>query len=178
MTDTVYSIDFSILEFIRENLSCGFMDAVMKLFTYAGEWGAVWIVIAIGLLLTPKYRRLGITMSVGLIACLIIGNILLKNLIARDRPFIADPDIILSISPPSGYSFPSGHSFTAFTSASILSSCSRKAAAAAIPAAILIAFSRLYFSVHYPSDVLCGMLLGIVTGLAAYRLVMGKKADV
>lgn len=175
MTDTIYSIDFSILEFIREHLSCGFMDVLMKIFTYSGNGGAVWIALTLILLFTRKYRRLGIAMAIGLVTCLVLGNLIMKNLIARDRPFIVRPDILLAISPPSGYSFPSGHTFSSFISATILARHSRRAAAIAIPSALLIAFSRLYFLVHYPTDVLFGAVLGIIAGLVIYKLVMTEK---
>lgn len=170
MLEKIYEIDFLVLDFIRENLSCRAMDIVMKLFTYAGNWGILWIALTIGLLISKKYRRLGVTMAIGLVVCLGAGNLLLKPLIARDRPFIADPSIIIAISLPSGYSFPSGHSFSSFVSASILARYSRKAAAFAIPTAVLIAFSRLYFSVHFPTDVICGAALGIIVGLTVSRL--------
>lgn len=170
MLETIYEMDFSVLAFIREHLSCRAMDIVMKLFTYAGNWGIIWIALTVGLLISKKYRRLGITMAIGLLVCLGVGNLLLKPLIARDRPFIADPAIMLAISPPSGYSFPSGHSFSSFVSASILAKYSRKAAAFAVPTAVLIAFSRLYFCVHFPTDVICGAALGIIAGLTVYRL--------
>lgn len=170
MLETIYEIDFSVLAFIREHMSCRAMDIVMKLFTYAGNWGIIWIALTVGLLISKKYRRLGVTMAIGLVVCLGVGNLLLKPFIARDRPFIADPAIMLAISPPSGYSFPSGHSFSSFVSASILAKYSRKAAAFAVPAAVLIAFSRLYFCVHFPTDVICGAALGIITGLTVYRL--------
>lgn len=177
MLESICEIDFSILAFIREHLSCTAMDVVMKLFTYAGNWGIVWIALTVGLLISKKYRRLGVTMAIGLVVCLAAGNLLLKPLIARDRPFIADPSIVIAISPPSGYSFPSGHSFSSFVSASILAKYSRKAAAFAIPGAVLIAFSRLYFSVHFPSDVICGAALGILTGLTVSRLRRDKTTD-
>lgn len=170
MLETIYEMDFSVLAFIREHMSCRAMDIVMKLFTYAGNWGIIWIALTVGLLISKKYRRLGITMTIGLLVCLGVGNLLLKPLIARDRPFIADPAIMLAISPPSGYSFPSGHSFSSFVSASILAKYSRKAAAFAVPTAVLIAFSRLYFCVHFPTDVICGAALGIIAGLTIYRL--------
>lgn len=177
MAEAIYSIDFAVLEFIHEHLSCGFMDVLMKIFTYAGNGGAVWIVLTLILLFTKKYRRLGIALAIGLVSCLVLGNLFMKNLIARDRPFIARPEILLAISPPSGYSFPSGHSFSSFVSASILARYSKKAAAAAVPAAVLIAFSRLYFSVHFPTDVLCGTIFGIITGLVIYKLLMTEKAS-
>lgn len=177
MLETIYGIDFAILEFIRENLRCGFMNIVMMIFTFAGNWGIIWEVIAIALLISKKYRRLGATLAVGLIACLIIGNIILKPLIARDRPFIADPSIFIMIPPPSGNSFPSGHTFSSFTSASILAMYSKKAGIFAYAAAVMIGFSRLYFCVHFPSDVLCGAVLGIVTGVVVYRIINRKPKE-
>ncbi|MCI7768052.1 MAG: phosphatase PAP2 family protein [Oscillospiraceae bacterium] len=175
MLETIYNVDFAILEFIRENLRCGFMDIVMMIFTFAGNYGIVWNVIAIALFISKKYRRLGASLAVGLIACLVIGNIILKPLVARDRPFITDPSFLTIIPPPSGNSFPSGHTFSSFVSASILAMHSRKAGISAFGTAVLIAFSRLYFCVHFPTDVLCGAILGIVTGITVYRI-MNRKA--
>lgn len=179
MLETIFRTDFEILEFISENLRCGFMDVLMKLFTYAGNWGILWIAITIVLLISKKHRRLGITMAIGLILCLGIGNLLLKPLVGRDRPFIIDPRIVTIISPPSGYSFPSGHTFSSFTSAAIIAMHSRKTGIYAIAAAVFIGFSRLYFCVHFPSDVLCGAVFGVITGVIVYRIMNRKpKGDI
>lgn len=169
MIDAIYELDFMLLDLIS-NLRCGFLDAFLGFFTTIGNDGMVWIAAALVLLIIPKHRRAGIAMAIGLIVCLLTGSILLKNLIARPRPFILDTDIILAIPAPSGYSFPSGHTFSSFISAAILSKYSRKFALAAIPIAIIIGFSRLYFCVHFPTDVLAGMILGITLGLAVYKL--------
>ena len=150
------------------------MDVLMMVFTYAGEYGALWAVISIALMITKKYRRLGATLAVGLIACVVIGNIILKPLVARDRPFITDPSIMIMIPPPSDASFPSGHTFSSFCSASVLAMHGRKWGISAFAIAFLIAFSRLYFNVHFPTDVLCGAVLGIVTGVTVYRI-MNRK---
>lgn len=178
MLDRICEIDFAILAFIREHFSCSAMDAVMKLFTYAGNWGIIWIAITVALLISKKHRSPGVSMAIGLAVCLAAGNLILKPLIARERPFIADPQIILAISPPSGYSFPSGHSLSSFVSATILAKHSRKAAAFAVPTAILIAFSRLYFCVHFPTDVLFGAAMGIAAGLTICRLRRDNGASV
>ena len=168
--ELIQSIDFSVLDFIREHLNCRFLDIFLGIFTTLGNGGIVWIALTVGLL-----RRLGCVMAIGLAFCLLTGNLFLKLLIARDRPFIVNPDIILAISPPSGYSFPSGHSYSSFISAVIMAKYSRKLAAAAIPAAVLIAFSRLYFYVHFPTDVLAGTLMGIIFGLVIYKICDGRR---
>ena len=172
--ELIQSIDFSVLDFIREHLNCRFLDIFLGIFTTLGNGGIVWIVLTVGLLISKKYRRLGCVMAIGLAFCLLTGNLFLKLLIARDRPFIVNPYIILAISPPSGYSFPSGHSYSSFISAVIMAKYSRKLAAAAIPAAVLIAFSRLYFYVHFPTDVLAGTLMGIIFGLVIYKICDGR----
>lgn len=172
--ELIQSIDFSVLDFIREHFSCRFLDVFLGIFTALGNGGAVWIALTVGLLISKKYRRLGCVMAIGLTFCLLTGNLLLKLMIARDRPFIVNPDIVLAISPPSGYSFPSGHSYSSFMSAVIMAKYSRRLAAAAIPAAVLIAFSRLYFYVHFPTDVLAGTALGIIFGLIIYKICDGR----
>lgn len=137
--ELIQSIDFSVLDFIREHLNCRFLDILLGIFTTLGNGGIVWIVLTVGLLIS-KIPPTGL--RYGNRPCLLpaYGQSVLKLLIARDRPFIVNPDIILAISPPSGYSFPSGHSYSSFISAVIMAKYSRKLAAAAIPAAVLIAF--------------------------------------
>lgn len=174
MLENISQLDFAILSFISENFRCGFLDIIMMLFTYAGNWGIVWIAITLVLLFSKRHRGLGITMAIGLIVCLLAGNLLLKPLVARDRPFITDPAIVTIISPPSGYSFPSGHTFSSFCSASVLASHNRKVGIFALISAVLIGFSRLYFCVHFPTDVICGAVLGIASGAAVYRI-WGRK---
>ncbi|MBQ7784015.1 MAG: phosphatase PAP2 family protein [Oscillospiraceae bacterium] len=170
MPESIQAIDFAILDFIQENLRCGFLDAVLPFITRLGNAGLIWIVIALAFTVSKKYRRLGVVMIIGLLVSLVTGNLLLKNLIARPRPFIVNEAAVLIIPPPSDYSFPSGHTFSSFISAVILSMHSKKFAAAAIPLAVVMGFSRLYLYVHFPTDVLAGMLLGIALGIAVFRL--------
>ncbi len=110
-----------------------------------------------------------------LLACLAIGvlagNVCLKNLIARPRPCWLDDSVFMLISVPADYSFPSGHTLASAIGATVLTKTNRKFGWAAIPAAIIIAFSRLYLFVHFPSDILAGAVLGIAIGEAVYRAV-------
>lgn len=111
--------------------------------------------------------------GVTLLACLAIGvlagNVCLKNLIARPRPCWLDDSVFMLISVPADYSFPSGHTLASAIGATVLTKTNRKFGWAAIPAAIIIAFSRLYLFVHFPSDILAGAVLGVAIGEAVYR---------
>jgi undecaprenyl-diphosphatase len=103
----------------------------------------------------------------------LIGEVGLKHLVCRPRPFIVNPDVIPPITPPSGYSFPSGHSCSSFVAVTIMFVRDKRIGIPALVLGILIAFSRLYNYVHFPSDVLCGILLGIISAIIV--LVIFKK---
>ena len=146
------NLDWIILHGLRVLTACPLLDFWMPRITALGNSGVVWVVAAIVLLCTKKYRRYGVMLLVGLAAALLLGNLALKNLFARPRPCWLDESVPLLIARPSDYSFPSGHTMAG-------------AIGAAIPLAVLIAFSRLYLYVHFPSDVLGGAVLGVGIGL-------------
>ena len=98
----------------------------------------------------------------------LIGNGVLKHLVARPRPCWLDSSVQLLIASPSDYSFPSGHTLASAVGASMLTMTNRKFGWAAIPLAVLIAFSRLYLYVHFPSDILGGAILGVLIGVCTY----------
>lgn len=158
------------LEILRsiQSIKCGFLDAVMPAISSLCNWGALWIAAAVVLLCFKKTRRWGVTLAVALILCGLLNNIILKNLIARERPFVVDPTIKLIIETPREYSFPSGHALTSFAAATVLMYYDRKyLGIAALVTAALIAFSRLYLQVHFLTDVLGGALLGAAFAFAA-----------
>lgn len=163
--DIITPFDTAVLDFIS-GIKCAFLDVVMAFFSYAGESGGIWIIAALILIAYKKTRATGAMMLCAMLAGFLIGEIGLKNLIERPRPFVANPDIVLTIKPPSGYSFPSGHSCSSFASATVLLMRDKRFGYPALAVAFLIAFSRLYNYVHYPSDVLCGILLGILCAVA------------
>ena len=103
--------------------------------------------------------------SGGMYRLLLLCNVLLKPLVARPRPYTHRPDIILLIKKLRDYSFPSGHAAASFAAASALAFSYCRHWRPAVVLAVLISLSRLYLYVHYPSDVLCGALLGILCGL-------------
>lgn len=162
--------EFFLLDLIAR-LHTDWLDAILPIITTFGNGGISWIVLSLILLCIPRYRKVGLTMALALIFCLLIGNLTLKPLVARMRPYSYFPDMTLLIPPEKDYSFPSGHTFASFASATALWLYYRRAGVAAYLLAAVIAFSRLYLYVHFPSDVLAGMILGIASGWTAYKLV-------
>ena len=157
----VKTADDAILLFIGDHLHCGFLDAVMPVITSLGDLGIIWIAIAAFLFFYKKEKKWAVTMICALLIAFILGDCIIKPIIERLRPFLSNPHVVLLIPPPDGFSFPSGHSGSSFAAATVLCFYHKKAGAAALLLAFLIAFSRLYLFVHYPSDVLAGSLLGV-----------------
>lgn len=167
--------DQTLLYWIHDNLSCGLLDLLMPKLTMLGDGGAVWLLAAGGMLCTRKYRRQGLILLAALAAGVLVGNVCLKNLIARPRPCWLDNSVRLLVSSPTDYSFPSGHTLSSAIGAAVLTKTDRRLGWAAIPIAAVIAFSRLYLFVHYPSDILAGAVLGAAIGLAAHRIGIRRR---
>lgn len=136
------------------------LDSIMTVITTAGNAGIFWILVGIVLLFFKKYRRIGIQTILAMAITYMIGNLILKNLIHRDRPCWIDPSISLLVKSPSDYSFPSGHSMNGFAAAVTLLYNDRRLGIPAMIFASIIAFSRLYHFVHFPTDVFAGILIG------------------
>ena len=162
--------EINILYWIREHLTCPFLDGILPPISALSAHGEIWIVLALVLIAIPKTRRAGVTMAVTLILCLCIGNLTLKPLIARVRPYDV-VDVPLLVEKLSDFSFPSGHTLASVGAATALTLYHRRWGAAALVLAAVIAFSRLYLFVHYPTDVVAGALLGVGLALLACRIV-------
>lgn len=158
------NLDWSILNWIHIAFQSSFLDFAMPKITALGSGAAVWIACALFLLLFRRYRRRGLLLLIGLVAGALVGNVILKNVVARPRPCWLNPGIPLLVPMPTDYSFPSGHALSSFLAATILGKTDRKFGFVAFPLAALIAVSRLYLYVHFPSDVLCGALIGMGIG--------------
>ncbi len=168
MAEAITAFDFRILNYIAEHLRCGAMDVLMPLITKLGDHGIVPIAIALVLICIPKTRRTGLAMGIAFALGGLFGNLLLKNLVGRIRPYDAVGGIELLIPALSDFSFPSGHTLVCFEAATVLlRRTSRPIGITALALAAAVAFSRLYLYVHYPTDVLAGILLGVLFGLAA-----------
>lgn len=159
--------EFHILNGLQ-TIHTPFLDTFMKSITKLGDAGIVWIVLTIILLLIPKTRKAGVYMALALIVDLILCNVILKPIVARTRPYNINKKIKLLVPPLKDYSFPSGHTAASFASVSALYFAGRKKMAAwALILSIFIAFSRLYLYVHYPTDVLGGLIIGLLCGWIA-----------
>ena len=159
------NFDWTILAWIQTTLVCPAMDFLMPKITLLGNGGAVWILAAVVLLAAKKYRKYGTFLLAGLAVGVLIDNLTLKPLIARPRPCWLDESVQLLIANPTDYSFPSGHTLSSVIGAAVLTKANRKFGIAAIPLAALIAFSRLYLYVHFPTDTLAAAVLGVGIGL-------------
>ncbi len=155
-----------------------FLDTVLPVISSFGDKGIGWILLSILLVCIPKYRKAGFAMALALIFCLVIGNMTLKPLIARPRPYSYFPEMTLLIPPLSDFSFPSGHTFASFASATALFLYHRREGIAAFVLASVIAFSRMYFYVHFPTDILAGIILGVASGWTAYKITRSKRSNV
>lgn len=182
-------MELAMLHGIQAALQSPFMDTFMQVCTMLGENGALWIVLAILMYVSGKHKDYAVMMIIAMAATYLIGDVVIKNLVARPRPFVDDPSIILLITAPNGYSFPSGHTSISFAALTVLMASRMRPVykGCFTVAALLIAFSRLYLCVHYPSDVLAGAALGILIGvltvvfarryLQQKRMGLEKKAD-
>lgn len=151
------------------------LTGIFRLITALGEGGIIWIIIALFFLLWKKTRVIGVTMLLALLFSLLVGNLTLKPLVARPRPCWRNPEIPLLITNPTDYSFPSGHAMSSFAAAVGIYMWRRPAGLAALLGAVIMSATRMYFYVHYPTDILAGMLIGIVLGVFAYLLMKRIK---
>lgn len=145
------------------------MDRVMVTVTSTGNLGCIWIFTAFMLLLSSPDHQIGYAMLIALILGIAIGNILIKNVVRRSRPFF-HKNYKLLIKQPWDYSFPSGHTLSSFSAATVLMHMNFWMGVAAYFYAALIALSRLYLRVHFFTDVFFSMLLGIGLGIASIYL--------
>ena len=166
----VTKADLAVLEWIQENMRCGFLDSFLSFITTLGDGGFIWILLAAALILIPRTRKYGLTAAAALIIGALICNVTLKPLIARIHPFKIVDTVRVIIPLPMDYSFPSGHTTSSFAAAFALMLTKARGWPAAVLLASVIAFSRLYLFVHYPSDVLAGVLIGLAAAEAGRRL--------
>ena len=171
MLESILAFDKTAVYYVQAHWTNSFLDAIMPYITRLGSVGILWIVIALILICTKRYRHIGITMGVALFLGAMVGNVLIKPLIARARPSHVDPEMLRLISNPTSYSFPSGHTLSSFAAATSIFIYKKGVGTLALLMAALIAYSRIYLFVHYPTDLLVGMLIGVSVAIAAYFIV-------
>lgn len=175
------SFDLPVLDWIAANLWCPFLNVVMPIITLLGDAGIFWIVVSAVFLVTRKYRKTGIGMMLALMMGLLICNIWLKPTIARIRPYDFQmqyfmKEIPLLAGTMHDFSFPSGHTIASFEAAVVILLNDKKLGVPAMILAFLIAFSRLYLYIHYPTDVIISIILGTAFAVLGSFLA-GKVMD-
>jgi undecaprenyl-diphosphatase len=210
--DGFTQLDGNFLIGIQHALNADWLTPIMKGITMLGEGGYFWIAVCLLLIIFKKTRRLGIICALSLLFTFISCNLILKPLVDRVRPWVTFTAVNAMLPPPGDASFPSGHSANAMGPAwaMFIATRARRAGGsksydevpclgwrgtgadpkimhrfgiAAVILGVLIGLSRLYLGMHYPSDVICGLLLGmlcatiihfIITKIEASRGIIGK----
>ena len=177
------SFDLPILDWIQANMANPVLDFIMPWITLLGDAGIFWMVCAAILAFTKKYRKIGFGMAIAMAMGLVVCNMILKPTVGRIRPYDFQESlgvtINLLIEKQHDFSFPSGHTIASFEACTVILLGSRKLGIPATLLAILIAFSRLYLYVHYPTDVIASVILGTIFGiigyLVAHKITISRK---
>lgn len=176
--------EFTILDFIQ-SLRTPVGDKIFSLITHLGDAGLLWIVLVLLLLIKPKTRKIALVAAIALLLDVILCNGIIKPIVARTRPCDINTAVELLIKHPSDYSFPSGHSAASFsfTFAMLFAAIkktffrkeerliAKKIFICSLITSVVIAFSRLYLYVHFPTDVLAGIVLGLLLGFVATKII-------
>ena len=199
--DSFTQFDGNLLIGIQHALNADWLTPIMKLITLLGEAGVFWIILCLVLILVKKTRRLGIICAFSLLFTFIFCNLIIKPTVDRIRPWVTFQMVNAMLPPPGDASFPSGHSANSMGPAwafflatmPVKTDSGRsydkvrclgwkgegapprtmhKLGIAAVVLAVLIGISRLYLGMHYPSDVVCGLLLGIIVATIVYTVIL------
>jgi undecaprenyl-diphosphatase len=163
-------MDDRVLLYIDSNIKNRFFNFLMPPISYMGNNGAIWIIASVPLLMNAQRRKTGVELILALAIASVIGNFVIKPLIGRLRPFESDLDFSIIIKIPLDFSFPSGHTAAAFAAAIVMGKIGFGYGAVWFGFAVMMAFSRMYLLVHYPSDILAGLFLGLISGKLAMLL--------
>lgn len=169
-------LDFKLLNIISDSLRSDFLDELFVFFTKLGDKGLVWIIFALIYLSIPGKREIGKVMALALIIDLLVINLVFKPLFHRPRPFmLVDRDLLI----PKLYdgSFPSGHAAASFAVTFVIFAMEKNLGIkiSCLVVATLISLSRIYLYVHFPSDVLGGIAIGLLIGKIALEIYLAKN---
>lgn len=170
-------IEASILVWVQDNLRTELFDCIMPFVSMLNNSGIVAILTVVVLILWRRYRHVGVTAAVSLFVEFLLLNVWLKNMVHRTRPYIVDTDLVLLGDRPGDFSFPSGHTGSAFAVAVVVLLCMPKRyGIPAMVVATLIALSRLYNGAHYPTDVAGAIVIAVITGVMAWKLILPRAS--
>jgi len=170
--DAVFQFDSSILLWIQANLRSGVLTPVLTVITHMGDKGIFWILLTLALLIVRKTRPVGVICAASMVIGLIVTNLIIKNWVARIRPYELIQGLECIVKKADDFSFPSGHTTNSLACAWVLfRRAPKKWGVPALVLAILISLSRLYVGIHYPTDVIGGAVIGIGSACLAMWLV-------
>ena len=169
MLQWIQKQDQRFLDYISNHGRKPWLTMFMKIVTTSGNGGCIWFLLVFFLFFCREYKA-ALTLLLSLAIFLLFGNIFLKNLIRRKRPSRKRNEKSL-LSMPNEFSFPSGHAYSSFAAAVVLFCYYDVMAIPAVILSIVIAFSRVYLCVHYPSDVICSFFLGVGTAILSFFIV-------
>ena len=181
--EMIINFDFTVLNFIQEHLRNGVMDWLANMLSYMGHAGLVWIAICIILLFFKRTRAAGLIALLAMGLGYLLGDMVIKPLVQRPRPFMTEDarnlflNAELFVHRPSGFSFPSGHSCAATAFLTVMFTKNKAIGWIFLLPVLLMLFSRCYGYVHFPTDVLCGALLGLLSALLMLTLFRVTKLD-
>ena len=174
--NAIFNFDASILLWLQNSVRNPVLNPIMIFITHLGDKGLFWIVLTQLLLCFRKTRRAGVTSMISMVITLLVVNVVLKNWIARVRPYELIEGLNLMIEKQHDFSFPSGHAGNSLACAWVLFRCmDKKYGIPALVLALLISFSRLYVGVHYPTDVFAAIIIGIAAAEAAIVIVKALR---
>ena len=174
--EALLALDGGILLWIQEFIRQDWMTPFWKFVTFLGDKGWFWIALSIALLIPKKTRYIGIAALLSLGIGALITNVTLKPLVARTRPYEVVEGLVRLIEKQSDRSFPSGHTCSSFAAAFVYYRyMPKKYGVPLVVLAAMVAFSRLYLGVHYPTDIIGGVIAGGIACFAACWIVRKAK---
>lgn len=172
MPEWLLHLDGGFLLWLQETVRCALLDPLLIAYTQLGNAGLLWIVLSLALLCFPKTRKAGFVSLLAMLLGLLCTNVVLKHVVGRTRPWLTVEGLIPLVNEPDPNSFPSGHTCAAFAAASAWWRTLpwRWMKITAVAMAAVMAFSRLYVGVHFPTDVLAGLAVGLLCGWMAWLI--------
>ena len=172
--------ELAVLDWIAAHCHTVWLDTLVPFITSLGYKGLLWIVVALILLAIPSQRSTGFQVALALLFSVLLCNLILKNAVGRIRPFELAGITDLLVTLPDDPSFPSGHTSASFAAVTALMLDRHFLRWPCLVIGVLIALSRLYLYVHFPTDVAAGALLGILCGwlaVAVWRHLLSPRLE-
>ncbi|EPI10732.1 phosphatase PAP2 family protein [Enterococcus faecium] len=166
MLRLIAKIDDSIInKFAKQRKTDSRKINFLKFISNISNGGFIWLLLAAVLVLIPDTREYGLAILIGSLIYFFVGLLFIKKTTRRKRPYEKNRRLVLYTSKPKTSSFPSRHTALAFLSVAALFELSPVAGILAFLFACLIAYSRIFLLLHYPTDILGGAILGSVIGI-------------